>query len=80
MSARPVHAECIRRAALLVGGYAALAERVGASPRMLEWWARGGAGEVPDAVFLAAVDVLLGEPRPPTPTRSSPEASTKYRR
>ena len=73
MPFRPVHAEVIRRAALLAGGYAALGERVGASAEMLEWWA-GGAGEVPDAVFLAAVDLLLGEPRSPTPTRSSQEA------
>ncbi len=79
MSTRPVHAESIRRAALLLGGYARLAERVGAPAEVLEWWA-AGAGDVPDAVFLAVVDVLLGEPSLPTPTRSSPEAWTRYRK
>jgi hypothetical protein len=79
MPPRSVQAECLRRAAHLLGGYLALAQRVGVSAHILEWWADGN-GEVPDGVFLSAVDVVLGDPAPPTPTRSSRAASTRYRR
>jgi hypothetical protein len=73
MPAKSLHAECIRRAALILGGYAALGQRIGASPHALDWWAREN-GEVPDVIFLRVVDVLLGEPEAPlrpTPTRLS---------
>jgi hypothetical protein len=82
MPAKSLQAECVRRAALLLGGYAALGQRIGASAHALEWWA-GDRGEVPDVIFLRIVDVLLGDPHAPqrpTPTRSSPEASTIYRK
>jgi hypothetical protein len=56
----PLYAECIRRAAQLLGGYAALGARLGRSPQVLERWARGE-GDAGEAVFLRIVDILLDE-------------------
>jgi hypothetical protein len=54
----PLYAECIRRAAQLLGGYAALGKRLGRSPQVLERWARGE-GDAGEMVFLEIVDILL---------------------
>jgi hypothetical protein len=54
----PLFAECIRRAATLLGGYAALGARLGRSPKVLESWARGE-GDGGETVFLQIVDILL---------------------
>jgi hypothetical protein len=54
----PLYAECIRRAAELLGGYAALGARLGCSPKVLERWARGE-GDAGEMVFLQVVDILL---------------------
>jgi hypothetical protein len=65
----PLYAECIRRAAELLGGYAALGARLGRSPQVLERWARGE-GDAGEMVFLQVVDILLeqrvstGSPQP----------------
>jgi hypothetical protein len=56
----PLFAECIRRAARLLGGYAALGARLGRSPQVLERWARGE-GDAGEMVFLQIVDILLEE-------------------
>jgi hypothetical protein len=70
-------AACIRRAADALGGYEALGEHLRISPRLLERWADGHG--VPDeTIFLRIVDIVLE--RRVIPTRSSPEASTRYRR
>jgi hypothetical protein len=71
-----LYAACIQRAAALLGGYEPLAERLGISPRLLERWA-GGKGFADETIFLKIVDIVLE--RQITPTRSSPEASTRYR-
>ena len=60
MLRNPLYPECIRRAAELLGGYAALGKRLGRSPKVLERWARGE-GDVGDAVFLQIVDILLDQ-------------------
>lgn len=72
-----LYAACIRRAADMLGGYEALGEQLKIPPRALERWALGRG--VPDeTIFLRIVDIVLE--RPVIPTRSSPEASTRYRR
>ena len=82
MGRRELYAACIERAAALLGGYEALAARLNIPARTLERWARGeGLGA--RWVFLKAIDILLEEQLrkpPPIPTRSSPEASTIYRK
>jgi len=75
----PLYAACIRRAAFLLGGYGPLGARMGVEPLTLEAWATGQA-DVPELVFLLIVDILLEYQIAPIPTRSLPEASTKYRR
>ena len=69
----PLYAECIRRAAELLGGYAALGKRLGRSPKVLERWARGE-GDGGEMVFLQIVDILLEHSIhavPPQPDDSS---------
>jgi hypothetical protein len=56
----PLYAECIRRAAGILGGYAALGKRLGRSPKVLERWARGE-GDADELLFLQIVDILLEE-------------------
>jgi DNA-binding transcriptional regulator YdaS (Cro superfamily) len=48
----------LRRAAEIVGGEEALSMRLGVTPSHLALWIRA-AGEMPDAVFLRAVDIVL---------------------
>jgi hypothetical protein len=60
MRANPLYAECIQRAALLLGGYRELGARVCVAPRLLERWGRGQ-GVAPERVFLKVVDILLEE-------------------
>jgi hypothetical protein len=82
VSANPLYAACIERAAHLLGGREALARRLGIPLPVLERWAEGeGLGA--QLLFLRVVDILQAEEPgrwPPTPTRSSPEASTIYRK
>ena len=75
MGSNPLYAACIRRAAQQLGGYDALAERVGVSAALLERWAQGG--EPTELVFLKVVDILLADEAlvtraafpPPSPPR-----------
>lgn len=60
MLRNPLYAECIRRAAQQLGGYAALGARLGRSPQVLERWARGE-GDPGEMAFLQVVDILLEE-------------------
>ena len=60
MLRNPLYAECIQRAARVLGGYAALGARLGRSPKALERWARGE-GDGGEMVFLQIVDILLEE-------------------
>lgn len=60
MLRNPLYAECIRRAAQVLGGYAALGARLGRSPQVLERWARGE-GDAGEMVFLQVVDILVEE-------------------
>jgi len=50
----------VERAAAKVGGMAALASRLDLRPRVLRWYVTGQLN-VPDALFLRALDVLLEE-------------------
>jgi len=68
----PLYAECIQRAALLLGGYRALGARVGVAPRLLKHWASGKAA-APETVFLKVVDVLLDESLRVTPPPRDPQ-------
>jgi hypothetical protein len=58
MRPNPLYAECVQRAAALVGGYAALGARLGVPPPAVERWACGREA-VPERVFLRLVDILL---------------------
>jgi hypothetical protein len=60
MPRNPLYAECIRCAAQVLGGYAALGARLGRSPQVLEHWARGE-GDPGESVFLRVVDILLDD-------------------
>ena len=53
-----VRANTLRRAAEIVGGEEVLALHLGITPSHLALWI-AGAGHAPDAVFLAAVDIVL---------------------
>jgi len=54
----PLYAECLRRAAEMLGGYVPLGKRLGRSPKVLERWARGE-GDAGEMVFLQVVDILV---------------------
>jgi hypothetical protein len=66
MPPNPLYAACIRRAALLLGGYDALGARLGLSPQVLERWAAGN-GWMSESVFLRVVDILSEERLGDTP-------------
>ena len=53
-----VHARTLARAAQIVGGAAALADRLRVAPEGLHIWLSGKA-EPPARVFLEAVDILV---------------------
>ena len=53
-----VHARTLARAAQLVGGAAALADRLRVSPEGLHLWLSGKV-EPPQRVFLEAIDIVL---------------------
>lgn len=72
MLRNPLYAECIRRAAELVGGYPALGARLGRSPEILERWARGE-GDAGETVFLQIVDILLDKRTRAMPPRPGGE-------
>jgi hypothetical protein len=76
MAPNPLYAECIQRAAGLLGGYAALGARIGVPSRLLERWAQGHYG-VTETVFLKVVDVLFElnaqVPRPDDPASRPPD-------
>ena len=80
MPANPLYAECIQRAAGLLGGYRALGLRIGVTPRLLERWG-SGEGAAPESVFLKVVDILLEQSiRPIGPPRDRSEPPTIPRR
>jgi DNA-binding transcriptional regulator YdaS (Cro superfamily) len=56
--AKEVYVRVLRRAAELLGGSAALARRLGANRAGVEQWLRGE-GDLPERVFLAAIDVIM---------------------
>jgi hypothetical protein len=66
MQSNPLYAECIVRAAILLGGYGALGARIGVAPGLLERWAEGRS-TVPESVFLKVVDILFEQNVPPIP-------------
>lgn len=74
MLRNPLYAECIRRAAEVLGGYAALGARLGRSPKILERWARGE-GDAGEMIFLQIVDILAAESIRAAPARLGEPAS-----
>jgi hypothetical protein len=61
--ATPVEEQALRYASARVGGDESLADRLGATPEMLQAWMYDGA-ELPDDKLLALVDLLLAETAP----------------
>jgi len=70
MPPNPLYAECIQRAAALLGGCAALAARLGVPQRLVERWLDGRCA-VPEGAFLRAVDILLEKNVPPETGREA---------
>lgn len=73
MAINPLYAECVRRSAALVGGYAALGARLGVPKALVERWAAGRSA-LPERVFLRVVDILLengAAPKPPAGTHDT---------
>jgi hypothetical protein len=59
-------AHAIRRAANMVGGLEALAERLKLSARQLDYWMRD-IGTPPDTIFFDVIDIIIeraGQPAP----------------
>lgn len=56
-STKTLYAACIARAAQRLGGYEALALRVGVPAKVLKYWADGN-GTGAYSVFLKIVDIL----------------------
>jgi hypothetical protein len=74
MPRNPLYAACVRRAALLLGGYEALSARLGIPAQVLERWA-AGSGWMSESVFLRIVDILLKEqPQGSAPPSTGGEA------
>ena len=71
MAFNALYAACIRRAARRLGGYDALAARVGVSATLLERCARREAW-ASESVFLRIVDILLEETPPAPPSNQKP--------
>lgn len=66
----------IRRAASMVGGLEALAERLKLSERQLDYWMRD-IGTPPDTVFFDVIDIIIeraGKPAPDLQDRSVEKA------
>ena len=61
----PLYAQCVTRAARLLGGLDSLARELYLAPRVLERWV-DGRSKPPTAVFLRIVDILLGDDVPTT--------------
>ena len=59
----------IRRAASMMGGLAALAERLKLSERQLDYWMRD-IGTPPDTVFFDVIDIIIE--RAGKPPRAAP--------
>jgi hypothetical protein len=76
MHPNPLYAECVQRAAALLGGDGALAARLGVTPRLVERWLDGRSA-IPESMFLRVVDILLISlpPKPPAgPNDAKPPA------
>jgi hypothetical protein len=58
----------IRRAASMVGGLEALAERLKLSERQLDYWMRD-IGTPPDTVFFDVIDIIIERAGKPAPER-----------
>jgi hypothetical protein len=58
----------IRRAATMMGGLEALAERLQLSERQLDYWMRD-IGTPPDTVFFDVIDIIIERAGKPAPGR-----------
>jgi hypothetical protein len=70
MLPNPLCAECITRAAQLLGGLDRLARELYLTTRVLERWVDGRSNP-PTVIFLKLVDILLGD-HVPTPDTNAP--------
>ena len=73
----PIHERTLLRAAGILGGMDALAERLQVHPALLAMWLRG-TGALPQDVFLKVVDIVLERDMsniisPPSDVISPPE-------
>jgi hypothetical protein len=66
MHPNPLYAECVQRAAALLGGEGALAARLEVTPRLVGRWLDGHSA-IPESMFLRVVDILLEIDLPPKP-------------
>ena len=66
-----VESRAVRKAAELIGGRKALAERLGASVDDIEKWI-GGGGRVPREMLLRVVDLILDELQAPGESSGGP--------
>jgi hypothetical protein len=57
-SERPERVLALRRAATIVGGVAALAQRLNITERQLDYWMRD-IGTLPDTVFFDVLDIII---------------------
>ena len=68
--AKDSYARCVRHAAGLMGGTAALAERLGVAPELVNRWTSGAA--LPAAAhFSRIVDIIIGKTGRPRPARGA---------
>ena len=72
MLPNPLYAECVTRAAQVLGGLDRLARELYLAPRILERWV-DGKGNPPTVVFLRLVDIVLGDDVPTSETNAPPE-------
>lgn len=61
-----IHVKLLHEACLRLGGEHRLASHLGVSVERVKKWL-SGALPVPDAVFLACLDIVPHEPKPPLP-------------
>lgn len=82
MSTQDVGRKVLARAAAYMGGPEALAAKFQISPRVLQYYLTGSE-QIPDALLLRAIDVILDQlpPVPATPpTASKPLPAAKFDR
>lgn len=71
----PLYAECVSRAAELLGGMDRLARELYLTPGVLVRWIDGRSNP-PTGIFLRLVDILLGDNVPTTDTNAPSERRT----